>query len=531
MLGLLIVRPDLLDDVEEEIGRGDGVFRVELHAQMYANLCTARDTGLSLSVESIIEDLGGDVEEFPGWTLGQYVAHLAASCSMADPETTARDLAKVLRDATDLRLGRVIDGDDEPDKPEFKSKFGGRTFEQINPHEDPYHWVIEAILPMEEAVIFFGDTGSGKTFGMFDMAMAIGTGRKFYEWNVDPGLVIYVAAEAGRGFAKRKHAYVMRYGNSIPVPCPFYLMTKRPDFFSSDSDCDSLIKEVAAVRGMYPKHELRLVVLDTFSAITPGANESASADISKIKQRIDKLRLAARAAVVVVHHKPKSGTGPRGHSSLVADFETSVEFERLDVRDAQGRPVHRAIVRKQREGRFGMEWRFCLDVVEVGRNKWDNPDTSCVVVPVDAARVADNRGGARLGTRAELFFRCLLTLLSDAPVAVTQELAAELKVAATVGAVVKYAAVVKAFIEQSVPSGEDVDDEAKVRGQIKGVAEKLRNVGAIKVKRGKDGDAYVWPTGRRMRFSDGRVWPEPPPEKPEDKPALSDQEMADFIGE
>ena len=536
LIGLVMVKPGLLALVEEEIGDGAEVFRLELHERLYEHFCSARDDGYQVSTQSIGDALGDwGAEEFPGWTLGQYVAHIAASCHpTGDDETVARDIAKALREAADLRLGRAVDSVEFDEEafvdPPFKSKFGGKKYEEISWGADPYDWVVEDIIPAGEAVMLYGDSGSGKTFSMFALSMAIATNNKWYEWNVDPGLVIYVAAEAGRGFSKRKEAYALRHG-AMPAPVPFYLLTRRPDFFSSDVDCDELIKEVEAIKREYPQHPLRMIVLDTLSAITPGANESASADTSRIKVRVDKLRLAARAAVAIVHHKPKGGTGPRGHGSLVGDYETTVDFRALEERDSQGRVVHEATLTKQREGRRGMQWRFCLEQVEIGRNKWGGAETSCVVVPVGAARVGEKKQhGSRLGIKAELFFKCLLAQLADSPVTVTKELADKFKVSASVGSMVKYPAVVKMFLAQSVPVGEDVDDESKLRGQIKVAAERLRNVGAISVRRDGD-DVYVWPTGRRVRFSDGRVWPEPPEPKPEEQMAISDQELADFIGD
>jgi hypothetical protein len=231
---------------------------------------------------------------------------------------------------------------------------------------------------------------------------------------VEHGLNVYVAAEAGKGFGKRKQAYIAHHKLDPTKPLPLYLMTKRPNFFASDDDAMALIAEIEAVRATYAE-PLVSIYLDTLSALTPGMNENASQDISLVRMRLEKLRETFGVSVILVHHKPKGGSTPRGHGSLTGDFETTIEFEKGEQRDAHGRPVHRATVRKQREGKSGLSWQFTLPVVEVGRNKWGNPETSCVVQPFEAA--TRSKGGFRATSNELLFLHALFEALDREGVA------------------------------------------------------------------------------------------------------------------
>lgn len=295
--------------------------------------------------------------------------------------------------------------------PRFESQFGALRWSEIGVAGPiGYEWVIEDIIPHGETVLVFGDSGTGKSFSTFDMMLCIARGIAFYNRNVEPGLVVYVAAEAGKGFSKRKIAY-LAYHHLGNEEIPFCLITKRPDFFSGDTDVDSLITEITAITRTYTER-LRIIVLDTLSAISPGMNENASADVSRVRARLQKLIDAFSVTTLLVHHKPKGGSTPRGHGSLTGDFETTIEYETTELKSSEGLSVHRATVRKQREGKKGQSWDFVLPVVVVGKNKWGNDETSCVVVPFDGKRPTLAYGFR--ANKAELvFLEALFDALND----------------------------------------------------------------------------------------------------------------------
>jgi hypothetical protein len=140
-------------------------------------------------------------------------------------------------------------------------------------------------------------------------------------------------------------------------------------------------------------------------------NENASQDVSVVRKRLVALQEKFSAAVILVHHKPKGGGSPRGHSSLTADFETTIEFEIVEgKRTNTGGNIHRATVRKQREGKAGMRWEFTLPVISVGQNKWGNTETSCAVVAYET----HHQSGLQTGYNATQNERLLLHALFDA---------------------------------------------------------------------------------------------------------------------
>lgn len=366
------------------------------------------------------------------------------------------------------------------------SKFGSLRWEDIGTSAVGYTWFIEDIIPMGEISLVFGDTGSGKSFNMFDMAMAAARGINWNGRNVERGLVVYVAAEAGKGFAKRKIAYALQHKLEPSDPLPFVLCTKRPDFFHDDSDALALIEEIKAIARMYDL-PLVCIVIDTLSALAPGMNENASQDVSMVRKRLVMMQEAFNAAIVLVHHKPKNGTTPRGHGSLTADFETTVEFETLtDKRTDTGKTIHKATVRKQRESKSGASWEFTLPVVDVGQNKWGNPETSCAVEPyISGGRKPESIGFHATPTEM-LFMRALYDSVLDHPLPPPAGLPKSISHAVN-------SRHVRALMrERSIPAHEDnAASDNKFRAAFKRAGDKLRDGGVI----GVQGELF-WATGK-----------------------------------
>jgi KaiC/GvpD/RAD55 family RecA-like ATPase len=396
---------------------------------------------------------------------------------------------------TSAELQLLVDRAQDWSPTPFRSKFGGLRWEQIATlgKATGYDWLVEDIFPMGEITLIFGDSGSGKSFGTFDIAMAVARALKWNGKNVEPGLVIYVAAEAGKGFGKRKLAYSIQHELPHNEPFPFYLCTKRPDFFSSDDDLVSLIEEIAAVKKTYPHNKLVLVVLDTLSALAPGMNENASQDVSMVRKRLVILQEKFGVSIALVHHKPKGGATPRGHGSLTADFETTIEFEIVSGKKTPtGGNIHRATVRKQREGKDGFHWEFTLPVISVGQNKWGNTETSCAVVPYQLTQNA-TLGGYNASSNERLLMHALFDAINEYGVA------PPFPVHASITKVVEVGHVRDLMRAKIVDDDEDVEAaNGRFRATFKRAGDKLRDAKIIGIQK-----PYWWPTGKPVNGMGG----------------------------
>jgi len=478
LLGFLLNKPGAISETIDILKPVD--LHDPLHRRMYELLIHAYETDMPPTMATLVSGLGGEN------SAGAYIASMMAAADLSGDVSETADHLQIVSERR--AVGTADDIDFNRGKP-FVSKFGAQRWEDIGNlgAASCYAWLVEDVIPLNEISMAFGDSGTGKSFDMFDMAMCIARGIKFNGHNVERGLVIYVAAEAGKGFAKRKIAYAIQHVLEPSEPLPFVLLTKRPNFFQDDADVLALIDEIIAIRRSY-EVPLVLIVIDTMSAITQGMDEISGKDQSFVRKRLLLLQEKTNAAVVVVHHRPKNGNGPRGHGSITADIETTIEFETVgDRRTDLGKTIHRATVRKQREGKTGISWEFTLPVIEVGQNRWGNPETSCVAVPhaVNTARAAV---GFHATDNEKLFLRALFDAVADHG----QPPPAGLP--ASITKVVDHVHVRTLMRERVIDPHEDktVADN-RFRGAYKRAGDKLRNGAVIGVQ-----GRLVWYTGKTV---------------------------------
>ncbi len=484
LIGYLLQRPAAVTEVIEIVHAGD--FCDPFNRRIYEILRTSYERGDAVTVDAVVRAMGGDDKAVvsDGLTVGNYIAHLISDADMDRPPDEVADHINMLAER------RAIGTADDVDFREpFKSAFGGLRWEEIGAAggADCYSWIVESIIPRGEIVLAFGDSGTGKSFNILDLCGCVARGVPFNGRNVEPGLVFYVAAEAGKGFAKRKIAYSIGHELQPDIALPFYLTTKRPDFFTTDADFDKLVREIEAVRKTYSA-PLVLIVIDTLSAIAPGMNENASQDVSRVRARLVRLQeLFPDAAIILVHHKPKNGSTPRGHGSLTADFETTIEFAE-NRKGMDGEPILRAIVQKQREGKKGIWWDFTLQEVRVGVNKWGHDETSCYVLPMTAKRAAEMVGFH--ATPNELLF---MRALFDALIEHGQSPPAGLPPSIMKAVDIRY---VRDLMESRMISADaDADkSESRFRVAFKRAADTLRNGAVIGVEQ-----PLIWYTGKPVR--------------------------------
>ncbi|CUA90868.1 AAA domain [Chelatococcus sambhunathii] len=396
--------------------------------------------------------------------------------------------------------------------PEFRSRFGAVFWGDLDKTGDEYEMLVDGMVTKGERSLIVGASQTGKSFWAITLGMAVARGVPFFGRRVERGLVIYIAAESARGVRKRLKAYRQYHGIPADEAIPFVVLTKPVDLFRNDDDMVALIDEVRAIAAMFDL-PLALIVIDTLSAVAPGWNENTSEDVSRLLRRAQQMVLSTGGAVTIVHHKNSVGNKPRGHTSIFADVENVIDIDHVTteghkgqpgqiVKDAQGRKIKRALVTKQKDGEDGLEWRFVLRQVEIGRNKYDEPITSCVVEAPDmgALEGVDARSpdrGPRLSDQAEMFRRAIEDALDSHGIMPPAGVPLPNSIR-----VVEYKHVRDRFA--ATWFGDEGDEEkraAAVRQALKRHGEALMRRGII----GKAGN-YVWLTGKRLA---GEPAPEP----------------------
>jgi len=234
-------------------------------------------------------------------------------------------------------------------------------------------WLVKGVLPTAELAMIYGQSGSGKTFAVLDLCMAVATGREWNSKRVRQGPVIYIAAEAAAGVRRRLSAYARAYGLDLS-DVPMGVIPSAPDLTKNDD------RDLAAAVQAYGG--ARLIVLDTLSQSIPGADENSAQDMTRVLLRLKRLAQATNALVLIVHHSGKDQSrGARGFSGIRATIETELEV----THTPRGRLLE---IAKQKDETDSAEFYFTLRPVPIGIDEDGDAITSCVCAwspaPVEA---------------------------------------------------------------------------------------------------------------------------------------------------
>lgn len=265
--------------------------------------------------------------------------------------------------------------------------FGAVWFADTDRAMEEPEWLVDDMLTRGDLSLVYGASGSGKSFFATHLAMAVVRGEEMLGHKVmQPGGVVYIAAEGRKGYKKRLRAYRQHFGIADGTPLPFVFLPIAIDLFSNGegSDGDKLLADLQVLAGEMKAMgtRLELVVVDTHAAVSPGANENASEDGSRMLRRYQRIQETTGAHVMVVHHKNASGEKPRGWTGIYANVDNGIE---VDCDEAKNRT---AKIVKMKDGEDGERIGFRLQRVELGTRDDGKTITSCVVVPAQVEQRA-----------------------------------------------------------------------------------------------------------------------------------------------
>jgi hypothetical protein len=238
---------------------------------------------------------------------------------------------------------------------------------------------VKRVLGYGTTSLWYGESGSAKTFLAFYLAFCVALGQPFFNRKVKQGLVIFVAAEAGSSMRQRIEAFRQHYALPDDDDVPFALIAAPVNLLDPDIDLEALIGEIKAAAAAWPDMPLLLIVVDTLSRTFSGGNENAPDDMGAFIRNIDRLRRETEAHVAIVHHSGKTASlGARGHSLLRAAVDTEIEVVKSDTLK-----LSTATVTKQRDEESGSVFAFRLHVVELGYDEDGEIITSCALEPLE----------------------------------------------------------------------------------------------------------------------------------------------------
>ena len=235
-------------------------------------------------------------------------------------------------------------------------------------------WLIKGVLPRANFGVFYGASGSGKSFFVFNLVAAIARGIAWRGHKTTKARVLWIAAEGQEDMRKRVHGYCMAEGIK-PEELDMKFISDAPNLREL-ADVKALVKQIK-------KHgEFDLIVIDTLAQVMPGGNENSGEDMGMVMGHCKEITRHTGAMVSPVHHSGKDESrGARGWSGLRAACDFEFEVIRADEDRV-------ATVTKMKGGADGAEYGFRLQTLVVGQDEDGDDETTCVVEFTDSSRAS-----------------------------------------------------------------------------------------------------------------------------------------------
>ncbi len=247
------------------------------------------------------------------------------------------------------------------------------------PNWEPPRELIEGILTESAMSVIYGDSNTGKSFLVLDMAAHISVGRDWFGRRVQQGAVLYLAAESPRSIADRSRALATKMGCQLDH---LFITQSSIDLYDPDGDALAAVETVRAIEKRYGCR-IKLIVVDTLARAMAGGDENKTQDMGQLVKHIDLIKLASDAHIAIIHHTGKDATkGSRGSSALRAATDTEIE-----VSDpGEGQPREFKVTKQRDLGSKGEVFGFSLVTQMLGQGIFDNVMTTCYVAEAEVSK-------------------------------------------------------------------------------------------------------------------------------------------------
>jgi len=181
----------------------------------------------------------------------------------------------------------------------------------------PVPWQVEQFAVRGDVTVTTGDPGAGKSLLTLTLAGAVARGESVAGIDCEKGSALYIDAENGqREIHRRLH--------SLGV-APTGITVAEAD--GADLRVED---DFAAFDALVGRFTPALVVLDSLTALWPGANERKTEDVAPTLYALKRLAERHGAAVVVLHHRPKAGGEYRGTTAIAAAAQLGFTLSKVD---------------------------------------------------------------------------------------------------------------------------------------------------------------------------------------------------------
>lgn len=285
--------------------------------RLYEVACELLNLGLSPDTALLLLEETWNPHCLPPWSDAELRSKIDNASRYAQNEPGAWAVAPAAETFDRAILDRIAS---EAKTQEPRSRFHPDDESEMESAPEP-KWIVPGLLPEAATVLWFGPTGSFKSFLVQDVLMSVSCGVETF--GLAPlltGPVFYAALE-GRNAIKKTRRLAWKVARSVDALPAFYVM--RAPMVSSQEEIqefgDQITKRLA---GRKPA----LIAIDTVSKSMMGLNENDAGDAGRFIKFCDSLVEHFGCTVIAVGHTGKDGErGHRGSSAFPAGFDTQIE--------------------------------------------------------------------------------------------------------------------------------------------------------------------------------------------------------------
>lgn len=267
---------------------------------------------------------------------------------------------------------------------------------------------VKRILPTQGVAFICGPSTGGKTALALEVSLRVSRGEAVGGFRSKQCGVVYVAAEDPCGVRSRIAAWKAQHGSDGA----FELIGQAPDL-RDDADFLALqnaLRAAAADMGA-ENTPLGLVVIDTMSKATPGADQNSSADMGLAMSRLGQLAQQFGVLVVVIAHTGKDqAKGIAGWYGQFAGADAVIMVSGDGGLDAP----REFKVEKLKNGPAGARGGFRLRSIVIGEDEDGEAETACILDGFEApVAVADKTERFRRPKPQEQFLMTAIGYVQD----------------------------------------------------------------------------------------------------------------------
>lgn len=190
-----------------------------------------------------------------------------------------------------------------------------QTFSEMD-HSKEIEWLVEGILCKENLAMIFGPPETAKTFLALDLTINLLSGHSWagtHKISHSLEKIVYCTSEGAINIKRRLNSACAAKGLD-----PSLLENK---FLFCPEDIQLFLEDdplfIRKVMDNYKQHHgnnLDLLIIDTLSNASRGANENLSSDTNHIVYQLNQIRKDFGCAILLIHHTTKEKRFERGSS-------------------------------------------------------------------------------------------------------------------------------------------------------------------------------------------------------------------------